>query len=191
MLRIVRGMAPVAGDPPHLDDNPPGWLLRRPVRISAPRWLRRLDLSVQTELAGRAVTGAARVVVLVLPAALAFVGLVLALAAGLLAQRAATEAVGTLGIEIGAAMWFAGAVTLGARPRPTVLRVGLICATGVGGLALIAAALFGAWSGVALDLAMEFGVGAVAVVVLDMLILGVVQANLDRLAGRRVPVVPA
>ena len=191
MLRIVRGMAPAAGDPLHLDDNPRERLLRRPVRISAPRWLRQLDLSVQTELAGRAVNGAARVVVLVLPAALAFVGLVLALASGLLAQRAATEAVGTLGIEIGAAMWFAGAVTLGARPRPTVLRVVLICATGVGGLALIAAALFGAWSGVALDLAMEFGVGAVAVVVLDVLILGVVQANLDRLAGRRVPVVPA
>jgi hypothetical protein len=38
---------------------------------------------------------------------------------------------------------------------------------------------------------MEFGVGAVAVVVLDMLILGVVQAHLDRLAGRRVPAVPA
>lgn len=184
-------MAPGADDSLHLDDNVPGRLLRRPVRISAPRWLRRMDLSVQTELAGRAVNGAARVVGVVLPAALACIGLVVALAAGVLAQQASTEAVGTLGIEIGAAMWFAGAVTLGARPRPTVLRVVLICATGVGGLALIAAALIGAWSGVALDLAMEFGVGAVAVVVLDMLILGVVQAHLDRLAGRRVPAVPA
>lgn len=191
MLRIVRGMTSLADEPLHQGDHPPVRLLRRSVRISAPRWLRRLDLPIQTESAGRAVNGAARVVVIVLPAALAFVGLVLALASGLLAQRAATEAVGTLGIEIGAAMWFAGAVTLGARPRPTVLRVVLICATGVGGLALIAAALFGAWSGVALDLAMEFGVGAVAVVVLDLLILGVVQANLDRLAGRRVPVVSA
>lgn len=175
----------------HLDDHPPERLLRRPVRVPVPRWLRWPDLAATNELAGRAVNGASRVVVLVLPATLASVGLVLALAAGLLAQRASTEAVGTLGIEIGAAMWFAGAVALGARPRPTVLRIALICATGLSGLALIAAALFGAWSGVALDLAMEFGVGAVAVVVLDVLILGVVQANLDRLAGRRVPVVRA
>ena len=142
---------------------------------------------MQTELGGRVVNVAANVVVVVLPATLASIGLVMALLGGLLAQRGTTEAVGTLAIEIGAAMWFAGAVTLGARPRPTVLRVVLLCATGLGGLALIAAALVGAWSGVALDLAMEFGVGAVAVVVLDFWILGVVQTNLDRLARRPAP----
>jgi hypothetical protein len=79
-------------------------------------------------------------------------------------------------------MWFAGAVTLGARPRPTVLRVVLLLLTGVCGLALIAAAILAEWSGVVLDLAMEFGVGAVAVVLLDIVILGVLQARLDQLA---------
>jgi tetrahydromethanopterin S-methyltransferase subunit E len=81
-------------------------------------------------------------------------------------------------------MWFAGAVTLGARPGPTALRVALLAATGLAGLALIAVALIGQWSGVALDLAMEFGVGAVAVVVLDVVILGVLQARLDQYAAR-------
>jgi hypothetical protein len=184
-------MARACEDPLSIDDNSQARLLQRPVRIPTPRWLHRLELPVQSELAGKAVTGAARVVVLVFPAILAIVGLIVALAAGMLAQRDSTEAIGTLGIEIGAAMWFAGAVTLGARPRPTVLRVVLIGATGLGGLALITAALFGAWSGVALDLAMEFGVGAVAIVVLDLLILGVIQENLERLARSRTPVVPA
>ena len=73
------------------------------------------------------------------------------------------------------------AVTLGARPGPTVLRIALLTVTGLGGLALIGVALVAGWSGVGLDLAMEFGVGAVAVVVLDIVILGVLQARLDRL----------
>jgi hypothetical protein len=184
-------MARACEDPLSIDDDPQARVLRRPVRIPMPRWLRQLELPVQSELAGKAVTGTARVVVLVFPAILAAIGLILALVAGMLAQRDSTEAVGTLGIEVGAAMWFAGAVTVGARPRPTVLRVVLIGATGLGGLVLITAALFGAWSGVALDLAMEFGVGAVAIVVLDLLILGVIQENLERIARSRTPVVLA
>lgn len=172
-------MAP-GDDVVQFDDEQQDRLLRRPVTIPVPGWL----------FAGRVVNVAAGIVAVVLPLVLASAGLVVALAGGLLAQRDTTEAVGTLGIEVGAAMWFAGAVTLGARPRPTVLRVVALAATGVGGLVLIVSALVGSWSGVALDLAMEFGVGAVAVVVLDFLILGVVQANLDRLAGRGSPVAP-
>lgn len=159
-------------------------LLRRPVTVPVPGWLRRAVEPVPADLAGKVVNVAAGIVAVVLPLVLATVGLGVALAGGLLAQRDATEAVGTLGIEVGAAMWFAGVVTLGARPRPTVLRVVALGVMGVAGLALIGAAFANSWSGVALDLAMEFGVGAVAVVVLDVLILGVIQANLDRLAGR-------
>lgn len=159
-------------------------LLRRPVTVPVPRWLRRAVEPVPAELAGKVVTVAAGIVAVVLPLVLASFGLVVALVGGLLAQRDATEVVGTLGIEVGAAMWFAGAVTLGARPRPTVLRAVVLGVTGIVGLGLIVAAFTNSWSGVALDLAMEFGVGAVAVVALDVLILGVIQANLDRLAGR-------
>jgi hypothetical protein len=125
-------MARACEDPLSIDDDPQARVLRRPVRIPTPRWLRQLELPVQSELAGKAVTGTARVVVLVFPAILAAIGLIVALVAGMLAQRDSTEAVGTLGIEVGAAMWFAGAVTVGARPRPTVLRVVLIGATGLG-----------------------------------------------------------
>jgi hypothetical protein len=131
-----------------------------------------------------ALNATARLLVVVVPSVLAIVGLTLALAAAAVAEHTDAEAMGALGLEVGAAMWFAGAVTLGARPSPTALRIGLLVATGLSGLALIAVALIGQWSGVALDLAMEFGVGAVAVVVLDVVILGVLQARLDQYATR-------
>jgi hypothetical protein len=131
-----------------------------------------------------ALNATARLLVVVVPSVLAIVGLTLALAAAAVAEQTDAEAMSALGLEVGAAMWFAGAVTLGARPSPTALRIGLLAATGLAGLALIAVALIGQWSGVALDLAMEFGVGAVAVVVLDVVILGVLQARLDQYAAR-------
>ena len=159
----------------------PGGLLRRPVRIPVPGVVRRAVEPVHLELAGKVVTATARILVVVLPAALAVIGLVIALAGAALSTRDGTEAIGTLGLEVGAAMWFAGAVTLGARPAPTVLRIALLAVTGIGGLVLIGVALVAGWSGVGLDVAMEFGVGAVAVVVLDIVILGVLQARLDRL----------
>jgi hypothetical protein len=158
-----------------------GGVFRRPVRIPVPSLLRRAVESGHLELAGKVVNTTARILVVVIPAVLAAVGLALALAGAALSERDGAEAIGTLGLEVGAAMWFAGAVTLGARPGPTVLRVALLAVTGLSGLALIAAAIVAGWSGVALDLAMEFGVGAVAVVVLDIVILGVLQARLDRL----------
>ena len=156
-------------------------MLRRPVRIPVPGVVRRAVESGHRELAGKVVNLTARVLVIVLPAVLGVVGLAIALAGALLSTREGTEAIGTLGLEVGAAMWFAGAVTLGARPGPTVLRIALLALTGIGGLSLIGVALVAGWSGVVLDVAMEFGVGAVAVVVLDIVILGVLQARLDRL----------
>lgn len=159
-------------------------VLGRPVRIPVPDLVRRAVEPGRRELAGKIVNATARILVVLLPAALAVVGLVLALAGAALSERAGAEAVGTLGLEVGAAMWFAGAVSLGARPRPTVLRIALLAVTGLGGLALIGVAIVDGWSGVALDLAMEFGVGAVAVVVLDIVILGVLQARLDHLAAQ-------
>jgi hypothetical protein len=151
----------------------------RQVAIPVPAVVRRALEPGPRGVAAIALNRTARVLVVVVPSALAVGGLVLALAAAAIAEHADADALGALGVEVGAAMWFAGAVTLGARPSPTALRVGLLAATGLAGLTLIAAALVGRWSGVALDLAMEFGVGAVAVVVLDVLILGVLQARLD------------
>ena len=159
----------------------PGGVLRRPVRIPVPDVVRRAVESGHLELAGKVVTATARILVVVVPAVLAAVGLVVALTGAALSTRGETEAIGTLGLEVGAAMWFAGAVALGARPGPTVLRIVLLTVTGIGGLSLIGFALVAGWSGVGLDVAMEFGVGAVAVVVLDVFILGVLQARLDRL----------
>jgi hypothetical protein len=173
----------LADDPPTTEeDDQVGGVLRRPVRIPVPGVVRRAVVPERREFAGRVVNVTARVIGIVLPAVLAFVGLVIALGGAALSTRDATEAIGTMGLEIGAAMWFAGAVTLGARPRPTVLRIALLALTGIGGVWLIGTALVGGWSGVALDVAMEFGVGAVAVVMLDIVILGVLQARLDRLA---------
>jgi hypothetical protein len=159
-----------------------GGVLRRPVKIPVPGAIRRAVESGHRELAGKVVNVTARVLGIVVPAVLAVVGLAVALAGAALSTHDGTEAIGTMGLEVGAAMWFAGAVTLGARPGPTVLRMALLALTGIGGLSLIGVALVAEWSGVVLDLAMEFGVGAVAVVVLDIVILGVLQARLDRLA---------
>lgn len=50
------------------------------------------------------------------------------------------------------------------------------------GVLLVLTALALGWSGVALDLAMELGVGAIAIVVLDILVLGVLQRGLERVA---------
>jgi hypothetical protein len=176
-------MAPADDDTIHEQVDGSDGLFRRPVRVPVPGVVRRAAEAGHLELAGKIVSATARILVVVLPAALAVVGLAVALAGAALSSRDGTEAIGTLGLEVGAAMWFAGAVTLGARPGPTVLRIALLVATGVGGLSLIGVALVAGWSGVGLDVAMEFGVGAVAVVVLDFIILGVLQARLDRLTA--------
>lgn len=117
----------------------------------------------------------------VVPTVLAVVGLTLALGSAVLAERGPTEAVGTLGVELGAAMWFGGAVTLGARRGATVGRALALLGLATTGAVLIALALVLGWTGAALSLAMEFGVGAVAVAVIDVLLLGLVQSRLERL----------
>lgn len=162
------------------NENRSGWAA--PVRISLPEWLRTIVGTEHGATAGRLVSRTATVLTTVIPATLALFGIVIAVVAAVLAEHETTEAVGSLGVEFGAAMWFAGAVALGARPRPTRLRVSLLIVTGLLGAALIGSALIGEWTGAALTLAMEFGVGAVAVVLLDVLILGLLQSGLDRLA---------
>jgi hypothetical protein len=157
-------------------------VLRRAARVPVPEWLRSSVGSARSDVAGRVVTTTARLLTIVIPTMIAIVGLSLALVASVLADRDSTEAIGTLGIELGAAMWFAGAIVVGGRPHPTVLRITLLAAAALGGVLLVATALLAGWTGTALDLAMEFGVGAVAIVVLDVIILGVVQSRLDQLA---------
>ena len=94
----------------------------------------------------------------------------------------ADEGIGTLGVEAGAAIWFGGAVTLGAQRTTTVLRGLLLVLLGAVGIALIAAALTLGWGGAPLTLAMEFGVGAVAVVLVDVVLLGILHPGIERLA---------
>jgi hypothetical protein len=156
-----------------------GW--RAPAHITLPGWIRGAissDSAALTRVAG----STARVLTVAIPAALALVGLVVAVTGAAWSQHESTEALGALGVEVGAAMWFGGAVVLGGRPHPTVLRVALLATLGAGGLLLVLIAVTASWSGAALDLAIEFGVGAVAIVVLDVLVLGLLQRGLDRVA---------
>ena len=55
----------------------PGGVLRRPVRIPVPGVVRRAVEPVHRELAGKVVSATARILVVVLPTALAVVGLVI------------------------------------------------------------------------------------------------------------------
>ena len=153
--------------------------LSAPLRVDLPWW--RSDGETSLRLPVAPVSRAARALTVVVPTVLAVVGLVLALASAVLAERGPTEAVGTLGVELGAAMWFGGAVTLGARRGATVGRALALLGLAASGAVLIALALAFSWTGAALSLAMEFGVGAVAVAVIDVLLLGLVQARLVRL----------
>jgi hypothetical protein len=183
-------MPSVESPNPDRIERPDRGILRQ-VGIPVPAIVRRALEPGPRGAAAIALNTTARVLVVVIPTALAVGGLALALVGAAIAEFADADALGTLGLEVGAAMWFAGAVTLGARPSPTALRVGLLAVTGLAGLALIAAAFVGGWSGVGLDLAMEFGVGAVAVVVLDVLILGVLQARLDQYGTTPSPGAPS
>lgn len=90
--------------------------------------------------------------------------------------------VGAFGLEAGAALWFGGAITLGARSEPTMRRIVLWAVVTLGAVALILTAIFGSWSGVALDMSMEFGVGLLAIVVIDLAIVRFVGGGLASLA---------
>lgn len=117
-----------------------------------------------------------------LPIVLMVVGITTAVIAAVASEHADTEGIGTFGVEFGAVLWFAGAVTLGARASATVLRAVVLFLTAATGAAFIVLALVRDWTGAGLTLAMEFGVGALAIPVVDVVLLGFLHARLDRLA---------
>lgn len=139
----------------------------------------RLDRPVQVELPIGGLRRPAAVVALAVPIAMMVVGLVGAVVSAHRAEQPTTEAVGTLGVELGAVLWFGGAITLGARSGATVLRIFGLVAMALSGAALIAVALVRSWTGAGLSLAMEFGVGAFAAAVIDVVLLGVVHRHVD------------
>jgi hypothetical protein len=155
----------------------------------------RLDRPVQVELPVGGLRRPAAFVALVLPIAMMVIGLVGAVVSAQRAERPDTEAIGTLGVELGAVLWFGGAITLGGRRGPTVLRIIGLVAMALSGMALIAVALLRSWTGAGLSLAMEFGVGAFAAAVIDVVLLGVVHHHVaefsrstpDRVLHLRLP----
>ncbi len=120
-----------------------------------------------------------------LPLAMMIIGSVGAVLAAHAAEHDRTEQVGTLGVELGAVLWFGGAVVLGARASATVLRIVALVLTALAGMALVAVALVRSWTGPGLSLAMEFGVGALAVSLVDVVLLGIVHARIDQFGSAR------
>lgn len=90
------------------------------------------------------------------------------------------EGLAAFGVEAGAGLWFGGSIALSLR-RATVGRALIILLAAAAGIVLVVLALTLGWTGAALDLAMEFGVGALAVVVVDVIVLGAFQPRLDAL----------
>lgn len=158
-------------------------LLARRVRIDLPSWLsERLDRDEVT-VAVRGHRPVARILRVAVPTALIVSGALLAVAGALLAERPATEAVGTLATEAGAAALFAGAVLLVVSRVPTVGRVVALLVTAAAGVVAIVLALALGWEGAALTLAMELGVAAVALLIIDVVVMGLVFPRLDDLAS--------
>jgi hypothetical protein len=118
-----------------------------------------------------------------IPPILVVVGLTMSILSATALEDVASEGIATLGVEAGAALWFGGVIAWSIR-RTTVGRVLLLMAAAVAGLVLITAALALSWTGAALDLAMEFGVGALAIVVIDFIVVGTLHPGLDALARR-------
>lgn len=125
----------------------------------------------------------ARILRVAVPTALIVIGALLAVGGALLSERPTTEAVGTLATEAGAAVLFAGAVLLVVSRVPTVGRVVALLATAMAGVVAIVLALALGWEGAALTLAMELGVAAVALLVIDVVVMGLVFPRLDDLAS--------
>jgi hypothetical protein len=117
----------------------------------------------------------------ILPWVLVVLGAVISVVAAVVIERDLSEAAGGLGVEVGAALWFAGAITLGARSGATLGRFVALVVLALAGAALVAVAVLAGWSGAALDLALEYGVGAVAVAVIDVVLLGLLHPRLERL----------
>ena len=125
----------------------------------------------------------ARLLTITIPIAMAVVGLSVAVVGALAEADGEREALGAFGVEAGSALWFAGAVTLGARRGATVLRALTLVATALAGVVAVAMAFALDWEGAALTLAMELGVGAMAIAVVDVVLLGVIHRRLDRVAS--------
>jgi hypothetical protein len=155
----------------------------RRVHVALPTWMsERLDRD-EVALTVRGHRPVARVVRVVVPVVAMVAGAVLAVGGAVLAEREATEAVGTLATELGAAVLFAGAVLLVVSRVPTVGRVVVLVASALAGAVAVVAALAFGWEGAALSLAMELGVAAVALLVIDVVLMGLVFPRLDELAS--------
>lgn len=191
------GLPPVTPIPaPEANDPTPGdrvdrvgrspqaapYLARR-LRVVVPGWLAARVPDQEVALAVRGLRTPARVVRAVIPVLLMAAGGTLAVTAAILAERPDTEGVGTLGTELGAAIWFAGAMAFVVSRVPTVGRALALVGGAVAGLVLIAAALTFGWDGAGLALAMEFGVAAVALLVIDVVLMGLVYPRVDELAS--------
>ncbi len=159
------------------------WRARSPFRVAFPSSIDGRVLAQVTVDEG-AVRGRSASVATALLWVLAVGGITLAVVGAIAEDRAGSEAVGAFGVEAGAALWFAGAVTLGARPRPTVARALLLLGLALGGAVLVVLAVLLDWDGPALTLAMEFGVGSMAVAVIDVVLLGILHPGLEGYASR-------
>ena len=93
------------------------WRARSPFRVAFPSSIDGRVLA-QVTVDDGAVRGRSASVATALLWVLAVGGITLAVVGAIAEDRAGSEAVGAFGVEAGAALWFAGAVTLGARPGP-------------------------------------------------------------------------
>jgi hypothetical protein len=166
-------------DPP--EQNSPLRWGRRPVRIALPTWVMAV-VPPSVDVPTAPVRRGARALTFVLPIAMMSIGLPVAIVAALLEERDGFGPIGAFGVEAGALVWGAGAVLLGARPGPTVRRVLMLALATLGGLALIATALFVEMSDAWVGLMMEFGVGAIGVSFIDTVLLGLLYGRLDSFA---------
>jgi hypothetical protein len=157
------------------------WLLR-PIRVELPGRLGHIRLPTEVSVPVTHAKRPAGFLAAGLPVILMAGGIVIAVLAADWAEQPDREGFGALGVEAGAALWFAGAISLGLRRAPTVLRVFGLAATAAIGVLLVALALALDWSGATLTLAMEFGVGALAVVVIDVLLLGILHPRIEHFA---------
>jgi hypothetical protein len=141
-------------------------LWRRPLRIEVQGWRRPVGLIAHG-----------------LPIAMVVMGLTIAIASAVLEERPGSDPFTTLGVEAGGALWLGGAVILGANRDTRLVEGLLLVALALGGATLITLALVLDWSGAPLTLAMEFGVSALAVVVLDVALIGMLHPRIERFAS--------
>ena len=159
--------------------------LRDPIRVELPWMFPARPATDELAVPVNTLRKPFAMLALALPVAMMIVGAGGAVLAAHAAERPTTEQVGTLGVELGAVLWFGGAVALGARASATVMRAAALVVTALAGVALVAVALLRSWTGAGLSLAMEFGVGALAVSLIDVVLLGFLHAGIQRLGAER------